>query len=171
MHATKVMPVAQDSASFQETYLESLGKAVERVFQVQCQRPIQQSEVRAYQSGDCSRIEIAAVMSIIDRDITGTVALCFDRAAFLAVMSDMMGEECDEIDDELEDGVGELLNIIFGAAKEPLNNAGFAIEKALPTIMRGKSLARRGSLTPGETTLLAYESNGFQFFMQVGFDE
>ena len=55
-------------------------------------------------------------------------------------MSKMLGETYTAITAELQDGVAELLNIIFGQAKITLSNAGYTIQKAIPTVVRGNQI-------------------------------
>ncbi|RYZ75428.1 MAG: chemotaxis protein CheX, partial [Proteobacteria bacterium] len=68
---------------------------------------------------------------------TGSVVISFPAATFLAIMTRMLGEECNEINDMIRDGAGELTNIIFGQAKITLNKQGFGIKTALPSVIAG----------------------------------
>jgi CheY-specific phosphatase CheX len=52
----------------------------------------------------------------------------------------MLGEKYTELNDELQDGAAELLNMIFGHAKVILNKQGHTIQKAIPTVIRGGNL-------------------------------
>jgi CheY-specific phosphatase CheX len=55
----------------------------------------------------------------------------------------MLGEKHSEITQELEDGAAELLNIIFGQAKVAMTELGYAVEKAIPTVIRGAGLTTK----------------------------
>jgi chemotaxis protein CheX len=49
----------------------------------------------------------------------------------------MLSDNFTKIDQELHDGAAELLNIIFGQAKVTLNNQGYSIQKAIPSVISG----------------------------------
>lgn len=85
-------------------------------------------------------IAIAGVIGITSPKFNGSISLCFTEKVFLGMMEQMLGEKFPEITDDLQDGVAELLNIIFGHAKVILNQQGHAIQKAIPTVLRGENL-------------------------------
>lgn len=112
-------------------------------------------------------IDIAGVIGITSEGFTGSISICFTERIFLTLMSNMLGEECTEINKDMEDGAGELLNIIFGQAKTTLNQLGYSLEKALPTIVRGRELKVK-HMTPYSTFILPFESNLGSFYMEIG---
>ena len=95
---------------------------------------------------------IAAVIGVTGEGIRASVTLCFPEKLFLKLMSNMIGEECNEITQELEDGVAELLNIIFGSAKRQIDGG---IQMAIPTILRGSGI-RAKALTDGKVVVLPF---------------
>ncbi len=84
---------------------------------------------------------IAAMIGLTSPVFQGSIGLSFPESTFLKVMGGMLGEEYKEINKDLEDGAGELLNIIFGCAKRVLNDKNYNIDKAIPTIVRGSGLS------------------------------
>ena len=83
---------------------------------------------------------IAGVIGITSAKFTGTITLCFPDKVFLGMMERMLDEPFKEITDELQDGVAEMLNIIFGHAKVILNQQGHTIQRAIPTVIRGEKI-------------------------------
>jgi chemotaxis protein CheX len=83
------------------------------------------------------RFDIAAIIGLTSAELSGAVTLYFPKDVFLGLIGRMFKEQYPEITSELEDGAGELLNIIFGHAKRILNTQGYAIERAIPVIFRG----------------------------------
>jgi chemotaxis protein CheX len=67
----------------------------------------------------------------------GMVVLSMSREVALGAASKMLGEACMEINADVADAVGELTNIIAGAAKAKLENLNMSI--SLPTVVTGKS--------------------------------
>ena len=113
--------------------------------------------------------DIAAVIGILSSSFTGTISLCFPKAVFLTIMNNMLGENNAEITGELEDGAGELLNIIFGHAKSVLNAQGHDIQKAIPTIVRGSGLETR-HLTPSKVVVLPFLTPAGEFDIEIGIE-
>jgi chemotaxis protein CheX len=112
--------------------------------------------------------DIAATMGLMSKSLTGAVALGFKEEIFLKIMSKMLGETFDGITTEVEDGCGELLNIIFGQAKKILNEKGHTFGKTLPSIFIGPSLRVR-QLTPSPTIILPFESSEGLFHVEIGY--
>lgn len=102
-------------------------------------------------------VEIAGVIGVTSIGFIGTLSLCFTAQTFLNIMSQMFGTSFDKIDDDIEDGAGEILNIIIGYAESILETKGIMLERAVPTIVKGdeieiKYLSFRPTITvPFET--------------------
>jgi chemotaxis protein CheX len=71
-------------------------------------------------------------------DARGQVALCFPRETAAVVVAEMLGLEAGEVDSEmLQDGVGEMTNIVAGNAKAQLASTRYAFNLSLPSIITG----------------------------------
>jgi CheY-specific phosphatase CheX len=113
---------------------------------------------------------IAAVIGVTADRFRATVTLCFPEPVFLRLMSNMLGETCSTITQELEDGVAELLNIIFGAAKRQINQKNGGVQMAIPTILRGTGIRAR-ALTDGKVIVLPFlTAEGEEFQIQISFE-
>jgi len=112
------------------------------------------------------KIDIAAVIGLASSAFKGSIAICFPQKVFLALMGKMLSDTYTQINKELEDGAGELLNIIFGQAKRVLNEKGYGIEKAIPAIIRGQDLEVR-HLTASPTLILPFETDAGPFHIEV----
>lgn len=113
-----------------------------------------------------SEFDIVGVITLISNVFEGSITLCFKGEVFLKICSNMLGEEINEINNDIEDAAGELLNIIFGMAKAKLNDEkGYKIEKAIPTIIRGPGI--RVKQTLGPTIILPFESDAGNFHIEI----
>jgi chemotaxis protein CheX len=110
--------------------------------------------------------EIAGVIGLTSTGFTGTITLCFPDAVFLELMSNMLGEKFAVITDELQDGAAELLNMIFGQAKIVLNQQGHTIQKAIPTVIRGKSL-HTTVLGKSTVMVLPFKTQSGEFHIEI----
>lgn len=111
-------------------------------------------------------IDIAGVVGITSSQFKGSIAICFPASSFLKIMTSMVGEECKEITKEIEDGAGELINIIFGYGKRILNQNGQSVEMALPSIVRGQ-LVRISQSAADPTLLIPFETNQGPFHIEI----
>lgn len=115
--------------------------------------------------------DIVGVIGLTSSVFSGSISLCFPAKFFLGVMGSMFGETYTEITDELADGAGELLNIIFGTAKTVLNAEGMQVEKAIPTVVRGKDM-KLNTLTQGGVTIaIPFEGKDGLLHILVGLDK
>lgn len=133
---------------------------------IQCQFDCKPGKIYLKGTGPTITTDIAAVIGITSKGFNGSVSICFPKAIFLGIMSNMLGEPQAEITRELEDGASELLNIIFGQAKTTLNSRGHSFEKALPTIVRGNDLKVK-HLTKNPTIVMPFETPVGEFHMEI----
>ncbi len=112
-------------------------------------------------------IDIAGLIGITSTAFTGSVALCFPEKTFLAAMSNMLGEQQTEINSELEEGAGELVNVVFGHSKKVLNEQGHTLEKALPSVIRGKNIDVK-LMAAMPAILIPFESSAGWFYLEIG---
>lgn len=81
--------------------------------------------------------DISGVMSL-SGDAEGIVAITFQNDLGYYLVANMVG--CDPSDltpEDLHDGIGEIINMISGAAKAVLNKKGGSIAIAIPTVIIG----------------------------------
>lgn len=111
-------------------------------------------------------IDIAGVIGLASPTFHGSITLCFPQAVFLHIMNSMLDEGYQEINDEVEDGAAELLNIIFGHAKVVLNEKGYEIEKAIPSVIRGTDLTTT-SLSKEPIITLPFNTPAGEFYIEI----
>jgi chemotaxis protein CheX len=80
--------------------------------------------------------EVSAIIGLAG-ETKGAVVLSFSRETAIQIVSKMEGHEYNVLGNEVLDGVGELINIIAGNAKQDLLD--FRIEISLPGVVTGKS--------------------------------
>ncbi|RZA03108.1 MAG: chemotaxis protein CheX, partial [Proteobacteria bacterium] len=115
---------------------------------------------------DSFRTDIAGMIGITSPVFSGSIAICFPEAMFLLLMSRMLGEPCPEITKDMEDGAGEILNMIYGHAKKVLNEKGFSFEKAIPTVVRAADL-KLSHMNDQGTILLPFRAEEGTFHMEI----
>jgi CheY-specific phosphatase CheX len=109
---------------------------------------------------------IAGVIGITSAKFTGTITLCFPEKVFLGMMERMLDEKFAVLTDELQDGVAEMLNIIFGHAKVILNQQGHTIQKAIPTVIRGDKI-HTSHLSASKVVVLSFVTDLGTFQIEI----
>ncbi len=80
---------------------------------------------------------VTGVIGLAGSNVLGSVIISFKAPAILEIVSNMLGEEFQEITPDVEDAVGEITNMIVGGAKRVLAEKGFKFNLAIPTIIKG----------------------------------
>lgn len=110
--------------------------------------------------------DISGVIGLISDAFSGSVVISFPANTFLTIMSRMIGEPCPVINKEIEDGAGEIVNIIFGMAKVGLNEHGFGIKTALPSVISGAEHSVL-QMTMGPRMVIPFESDAGPFSIEI----
>jgi len=96
----------------------------------------------------------------------GSLAISFSKAAILKIVSNMIGENYKEINDEVRDAVGEITNMISGVARKMLESQGLNIQAAIPTIVSGENHAILHVLG-GPSVIIPFQTEAGQFYVDV----
>jgi chemotaxis protein CheX len=70
--------------------------------------------------------------------IKGSLALSFSAGSILKIVSNMLGEEITSINGDIRDAVGEITNMVSGAARKKIEVMGFSLSASIPTVVSGK---------------------------------
>lgn len=114
--------------------------------------------------------DVSGIIGVVSDAFNGSVVISFPEATFLKVMSGMLGEEITKLDQEITDGAGEITNMIFGQAKVVLNDKGYGIKMAIPSVVTGKDHSL-SAMTKGPVVVVPFESNVGKFFVEIGLSE
>ncbi len=110
--------------------------------------------------------DISGVIGIVSESFNGSVVITFPEKVFLKIISNMLGEEYTKIDNDIVDGAGELTNMIFGQAKVTLNEKGYGIKTAIPSVVTGKDHTLSG-LTKGPIVIVPFTTEFGPFFVEI----
>lgn len=110
--------------------------------------------------------DISGVIGLVSEAFSGSVVISFPKDTFLKIMSRMLGEELTVINKDIEDGAGELTNIIFGQAKISLNEKGYGIKTAIPSVISGEGHSVL-QMTDGPRVVIPFETDVGKFFVEI----
>ena len=111
--------------------------------------------------------EISGVIGLVSDAFVGSVVITFPEATFLKIMSRMLGEEFTTLTPEIQDGAGELTNIIFGQAKMILNEKGYGIRTAIPSVVTGKNHSVQSIASNGPRVAIPFETDIGNFQIEI----
>lgn len=72
-------------------------------------------------------------------DKHGSVSMSFDKKCAVNIVKNMLGDEIDDIMQDVKDAVGELTNMISGQARAGLAERGLVFEGSTPSVIMGDS--------------------------------
>ena len=105
-----------------------------------CDSEIQAGKPFVKGTVETPNIDIASYISLAGTKLTGAIVLKFPEKTYLGLVSKMLGENFDQINSEISDGAGEIINQIYGHGKTILNQQGFDLERSLPKVLLGQNI-------------------------------
>ncbi|MCK9273935.1 MAG: chemotaxis protein CheX [Syntrophales bacterium] len=87
-------------------------------------------------NGDYAKGDISGIIGLAG-SVRGSFALSFSESCILRLVSNMLGEEIECINADIKDAVGEITNMVSGAARQKLDLVGISLTAALPTVVTG----------------------------------
>jgi len=131
-----------------EDFIAPFVTATETTLRELCQVKVTETRILTPSTLPKNPATVAGVIGITSPTLQGSMSVHFPKPVFLDLMNRMLGESMTEIEAGLEDGAAEITNIIFGNAKTKLNDLGFKIQMALPTLIHGKKIESLGTHHP-----------------------
>jgi len=115
----------------------------------------------------CSEYAVSGVIGVTGRAV-GTIVLCLPKQMAIDVLQRMVGTDTDSITAEVCDAVGELTNMIAGAAKAQLAHLNLSL--SLPNVVRGESydVSYPSDISP---FCILFESELGSFMIEIGFSK
>ncbi len=114
--------------------------------------------------------DLVALIGISGR-ATGNVALSLPTSTALALIGTLMEETYEDLNDDVIDGIAELVNMIGGGAKAKMNVEGeVPMDLSLPTVVSGDNYKVK---YPTKTIWLEvpFESDLGKFLVRITFEE
>jgi chemotaxis protein CheX len=113
--------------------------------------------------------DISGVIGITGPSL-GSMSLTFPEVCILKIVSNMLGEEHKEMNEEIKDAVGELTNMISGAARNELGKSGYSFRTSIPMIITGKAHQIKHRCN-APIIALPFEAQGGTFIVEISFED
>lgn len=114
--------------------------------------------------------DIIGLITIKSESFNGVIAISMPEQTFLFAMGKMVCDTFTEITDEVASGATELLNIIYGNAKQNLNSQGYKLQKVIPSVIRGRGVSLT-NITSSPTLIIPFETEAGVFHIEIGLTE
>jgi len=105
----------------------------------------------------------------ITGDASGSFSITFTESCIKAIVSNMLGMEVTELNDDVKDAVGELTNMICGDARRRLEEQGIKLVGAIPTIIAGKGHSIT-HMAKGPILVVPFETPNGPFVIELALD-
>ncbi|MBM4333033.1 MAG: chemotaxis protein CheX [Deltaproteobacteria bacterium] len=104
----------------------------------------------------------------ITGEAEGSLCITFSRECILFIISQMLGEEQQEINEEVKDAVGELTNMISGDSRRRLQEIGYTFQGAIPTVVSGRGHEVK-HISKGPILSIPFTTKAGSFIVEVCF--
>jgi chemotaxis protein CheX len=99
----------------------------------------------------------------------GSMSLTFSKSCIVQIVSNMLGESFQDINDDIKDAVGELSNMISGTARNDLGNNGYSFKTSIPTVVSGPGHEIR-HMCKAPTIAIPFSTAGGSFVVEISFE-
>ena len=113
--------------------------------------------------------DVTGIVGLIG-ETRGTLSISFSEQSILSIVSNMFGEKITDINEGVQDAVGELLNIISGQARQKLEAMGRLLKGAIPTVISGKNHSIT-HITSHSIIAIPFETDTGKFTIEICLEE
>lgn len=153
--------------TFDVNFLNPFIEGVVKMMEIQCFTKVTPGTLTVLKPNEFPPVDICGTIGIVSETFTGTIMMHFKKDVYIKVGGKMLSDE--NFNDKSEaflDAVGEMANIILGQAKIKLNQLGYNIQQALPSVTYGKDQMTK-TISPSPSILIPFTSEFGMFHMQI----
>jgi len=95
---------------------------------------------------------------------SGVISIHCPVSLAMKITSNMLGMECDEVNDDLNDAIGEIANMLGGSVKQVLSKGGLDVKLSIPTVISGEDYTVN-SLSDSDCVVIPFIAEGQKFLV------
>lgn len=95
---------------------------------------------------------------------SGVISIHCPVALALKITSNMLGMECEEVNEDLNDAIGEIANMLGGNVKQVLSKGGLDVKLSIPTVIAGEDYTVN-SLSDSDCVVIPFHVDGDKFIV------
>ena len=116
-------------------------------------------------TGDIAPGDVSGIIGITG-DAVGSLAISFTKGCICSIVTGMLGELHLDVNRDVIDAVGELTNMISGAARSRLEKEGMVLYAAIPTVVLGTNHTLKHILN-NPSIVIPFQTDGGIFYVDV----
>lgn len=113
-----------------------------------------------------STMDFTGVVGLAGDGAKGSFAVSFSQSCIERIVRNMLGDEIEDMEQDMRDAVGELANMISGGARAELEQKGHSFDMAVPTLIAGKG-HRIFQLTDMPVLVVPFNTEAGPFTVEV----
>jgi chemotaxis protein CheX len=122
-----------------------------------------------FKNGSLARGDVSGVIQLTG-EATGTISVTFTEKCILPIVSNMLGEEMKQLNEEIKDAVGEITNVICGQARRHLDELGRSLKAGIPSVIMGRDHIIT-HVTTGPIIGIPFNTDNGEFTIEVCFGD
>lgn len=112
---------------------------------------------------------VSAVIDLTGKT-NGSLSVTFTEPCILQVVNNMLGESYAEMNEQIRDAVGELVNMIAGAARKRLEENGVVLKAGLPRTIVGEGHTI-DHMVQGTLIVIPFKTSAGIFYIEACFEK
>jgi CheY-specific phosphatase CheX len=153
----------------QNEFVWTIALSAVEIFYGQCQVSAQPQNPSEFKALTTNETGLFSAVNVIGKNIKASLYLAIPDKTFLQIMSKSFGETFTTVSKEIESGAIELVNIVYGAAKEFFSKDGITLERALPYMTKAQDITNKASKSV-RTLQVTFTSDAGPFELVVIFE-
>lgn len=112
--------------------------------------------------------DISAVIGVTGAH-KGTISVSFERKAAMEILQGMLGDDIHDVEQDMQDVVGEVCNMISGQARASLDSEGLNLQGSTPTVITGAGHSIHHTAA-GPVIAIPFSTGDAKFTVEFCFD-
>lgn len=101
--------------------------------------------------------------------VNGSISISFEKACAAQIVKNMLGDDIQDIVQDVKDAVGEITNMVSGQARAGLAEMGYKLQGSTPTVIMGDNHTI-AHVTAGPVMAIPFTTDFGNFTIEFGFD-
>lgn len=114
--------------------------------------------------------DVSGLIGMVGNDLKGSLSITFDESLAIELMYKMVGEKPTSLDDEVQDMVGEVVNMVCGGAKNILAEKGHDFGMATPIVVSGRNHTINHQVD-GPKLIMPFVSTAGKAYLEICFNK
>ena len=112
--------------------------------------------------------DVSAIVGVTG-DKVGTIAVSFTKPCAIALVRGMLGDDIQDVLQDMQDAVGEVANMVSGQARAGLVGMGITLQGSTPTVIVGDGHIIR-HISPSPVIAIPFTSPSGEFTVEFCFE-